>query len=513
MAQTIAVLDFGSQLTQVIARRIRESQVYSKIYHYGTPAAKLREEGVIGIILSGGPQSVYAKTAPHPDPEIFKLGVPVLGICYGVQLMGHFLGGRVAHSKAREYGHGHLTIKKPGKLFAGLPRKLRIWNSHGDKLTKLPPGFVATAVSDNSPYSGIEDAKRRFYGIQFHPEVFHTERGVDMIRNFLVKVCGARQDWTTKDFIAHAVAEIRAKVGKERVLLGLSGGVDSSVAAALLHKAIGKQLTCVFVDNGLLRKGERDYVRELYGKHFHIDLRVVDASALFLKRLKNVTDPETKRKIIGRTFVEVFEKSLKQFGQKAKFLGQGTLYPDVIESVSIQGNPASLIKTHHNVGGLPERMKLQLVEPLRELFKDEVRRVGEALGLPREVVWRQPFPGPGLGVRVMGDIIAEKLEILRNADAVLQDEMMKSGFYWKVWQSFAVFLPVKTVGVFGDERTYDYVIALRIVESTDAMTADWAKIPHDLLQKISSRITNEVRGVSRVVLDISSKPPATIEWE
>ena len=513
MAQTIAVLDFGSQLTQVIARRIRESQVYSKIYHYGTPAAKLREEGVIGIILSGGPQSVYAKTAPHPDPDIFKLGVPVLGICYGVQLMGHFLGGRVAHSKAREYGHGHLTVRKPGKLFAGLPRKLRIWNSHGDKLIKLPPGFVATAVSDNSPYSGIEDTKRRFYGIQFHPEVFHTERGVDMIRNFLVKVCGARQDWTTKDFIAHAVADIRGKVGKERVLLGLSGGVDSSVAAALLHKAIGKQLTCVFVDNGLLRKGERDYVRDLYGKHFNIDLRVVDASALFLKRLKNVTDPETKRKIIGRTFVEVFEKSLKQFGQKAKFLGQGTLYPDVIESVSIQGNPASLIKTHHNVGGLPERMKLQLVEPLRELFKDEVRRVGEALGLPREVVWRQPFPGPGLGVRVMGDITAEKLEILRNADAVLQEEMMKSGLYWKVWQSFAVFLPVKTVGVFGDERTYDYVIALRIVESTDAMTADWAKVPHDLLQKISSRITNEVRGVSRVVLDISSKPPATIEWE
>lgn len=513
MAQTIAVLDFGSQLTQVIARRIRESQVYSKIYHYETPASKLRDEGVIGIILSGGPQSVYAKTAPHPDPEIFRLGVPVLGICYGVQLMGHFLGGRVAHSKAREYGHGHLTIKKPGKLFAGLPRKLRIWNSHGDKLTKLPPGFVATAVSDNSPYSGIADAKRRFYGIQFHPEVFHTERGVDMIRNFLVKVCGAKQDWTTKDFIAHAVAEIRAKVGKERVLLGLSGGVDSSVAAALLHKAIGKQLTCVFVDNGLLRKGERDYVRDLYGKHFNIDLRVVDASALFLKRLKNVTDPETKRKIIGRTFVEVFEKSLKQFGQKAKFLGQGTLYPDVIESVSIQGNPASLIKTHHNVGGLPERMKLQLVEPLRELFKDEVRRVGEALGLPREVVWRQPFPGPGLGVRVMGDITAEKLEILRNADAVLQEEMMKSGLYWKVWQSFAVFLPVKTVGVFGDERTYDDVIALRIVESTDAMTADWAKVPNDLLQKISSRITNEVRGVSRVVLDISSKPPATIEWE
>jgi GMP synthase (glutamine-hydrolysing) len=513
MAQTIAVLDFGSQLTQVIARRIRECQVYSKIYHFGTPAAKLREEGVIGIILSGGPQSVFARSAPHPDPEIFKLGVPVLGICYGVQLMGHFLGGKVAPSKAREYGHGHLTVRKPGKLFAGLPRKLRIWNSHGDKLTRLPPGFVATAVSENSPFSGIEDAKRRFYGIQFHPEVFHTERGVDMIRNFLVGVCGARQDWTTKDFISHSVAEIRAQVGQSRVILGLSGGVDSSVAAALLHKAIGRQLTCVFVDNGLLRQDERAHVVGLYAKHFHIDLRVVDASALFLKRLRGVTEPETKRKIIGRTFVEVFEKSLKKFGQKAEFLGQGTLYPDVIESVSIAGNPASVIKTHHNVGGLPARMKLKLIEPLRELFKDEVRRVGAALGLPKEVVWRQPFPGPGLGVRVMGDITADKLEILRHADAVLHDEMMKSGLYWKVWQSFAVFLPVKTVGVFGDERTYDYVIALRIVESTDAMTADWARVPHDLLRKISSRITNEVRGVSRVVFDISSKPPATIEWE
>jgi GMP synthase (glutamine-hydrolysing) len=512
MPQTIAVLDFGSQLTQVIARRIRECQVYSRIFHYATPATELREAGVVGIILSGGPQSVYAKGAPHPDPAIFTLGVPVLGICYGVQLMGHFLGGKVAHSQAREYGHGHLAVKRPGKLFAGLPRKLRIWNSHGDKLTKLPPGFVATAVSENSPYAGIEDARRGFYGIQFHPEVFHTERGVDMIRNFLLRVCGAKQDWTTRDFIAHAVADIRAKVGRSRVILGLSGGVDSSVAAALLHKAIGRQLTCVFVDNGLLRKGERAYVEALYKRNFHIDLRVVDASALFLRRLKGVTEPEKKRKIIGRTFVEVFEKSLKSIGH-ADFLAQGTLYPDVIESVSIGNNPASLIKTHHNVGGLPARMKLKLVEPLRELFKDEVRRVGAALGLPQEVVWRQPFPGPGLGVRVMGEITAKNLEILRNADHVLQEEMMASGHYWKVWQSFAVFLPVRTVGVFGDERTYDYVIALRIVESIDAMTADWAKLPHALLQKISSRITNEVRGVSRVVLDVSSKPPATIEWE
>jgi GMP synthase (glutamine-hydrolysing) len=512
MPQTIAVLDFGSQLTQVIARRTRECQVYSKIFHYSTPAATLRQENVIGIILSGGPQSVFAKKAPHPDPAIFEMGVPVLGICYGVQLMGHFLDGKVAPSKAREYGHGELAIQRPGKLFAGLPKKLRVWNSHGDKLTRLPPGFRAIGTTDNSPFAAIEDTQRNFYGIQFHPEVFHTERGVDMIRNFLVGVCRAKQDWTTRDFIGQAVDGLRAQIGKGRVLLGLSGGVDSSVAAALLHKAIGKQLTCVFVDNGLLRKGEREYVEKLYGKHFHIDLRVVDASKLFLRRLKGVTEPEQKRKIIGRTFVEVFEKSLKSIGH-AEFLGQGTLYPDVIESVSIGNNPASLIKTHHNVGGLPARMKLKLVEPLRALFKDEVRRVGEALGLPREVVWRQPFPGPGLGVRMMGEITAPRLEILRNADAVLQDEMMSSGYYYKVWQSFCVFLPVQTVGVFGDERTYDYVIAIRVVESTDAMTADWAKLPHELLRKISSRITNEVRGVGRVVYDISSKPPATIEWE
>jgi GMP synthase (glutamine-hydrolysing) len=512
MPQTIAVLDFGSQLTQVIARRIRESQVYSKIYHYSTPAAQLRADGVVGIILSGGPQSVYAKGAPLPDRAIFTLGVPILGICYGAQLMAHELGGEVQHSKRREYGLGELMIKRPGKLFAGLPRRLRIWNSHGDKLTRLPPGFAVTAASDNAPISGLEDVKRRFYAIQFHPEVFHTERGVDMIRNFLLRICGARQDWTTKDFIAQAVAKIRAEVGRSRVILGLSGGVDSSVAAALLHKAIGRQLTCVFVDNGLIRQGERDYVKQLYGRHFHIDLRVVDASRLFLRRLKGITDPEEKRKIIGRTFVTVFEQSLRSIGG-ADFLAQGTLYPDVIESVAIGNNPASLIKTHHNVGGLPKRMKLKLIEPLRELFKDEVRLVGAGLGLPKEVVWRQPFPGPGLGVRVMGEIEPKRLEILRQADAVLQDEMMASGYYYKVWQSFCVFLPVKTVGVFGDERCYEWVIALRIVESIDAMTADWAKLPYPLLQKISSRITNEVRGVSRVVLDISSKPPATIEWE
>lgn len=513
MSQTIAVIDFGSQYTQIIARRIRECQVYSKLYHYTVTAEELRKDNVVGIILSGGPSSVFARTAPIPDKALFELGVPVLGICYGIQLMGHLLGGKVSKSDHREYGNGTLTIRKPGRLFAKLPKKLKVWNSHGDRLIALPPGFTAIGTTDNSEYAVIEDAKRNFYGIQFHPEVFHSERGTEVIRNFLVGVCKAKQDWTTADFINKAVAEIKATVGKKsRVLLGLSGGVDSSVAAALIHKAIGKQLTCVFVDNGLLRKGEREVVESLYARNFKIDVRVVDASALFLRRLKGVTDPEQKRKIIGRTFVEVFEKSLKSIGG-ADYLAQGTLYPDVIESVAIAGNPAALIKSHHNVGGLPERMKLKLLEPLRELFKDEVRAVGEACGLPREVVWRQPFPGPGLGVRVVGEITRERLEILRNADAILQEEMKSNGWYWKVWQSFAVFIPVKSVGVVGDERNYSYVIGLRIVESIDAMTADWTRLPYDLLQKISSRITNEVRGVSRVVLDISSKPPATIEWE
>jgi GMP synthase (glutamine-hydrolysing) len=512
MAQTIAVIDFGSQYTQVIARRIRECQVYSKIYHFTTPAEQFRQDGVIGIILSGGPSSVLAADAPRPDPGIFELGVPVLGICYGIQLFGHLLGGTTAKSDHREYGHGTLAIKRPGRLFAGLPRKLRVWNSHGDRVTKLPPGFKAIGVTENSPFAAIEDRKRNFFGIQFHPEVFHTERGVDVIRNFLVGVCGARQDWSMKNFIAQAVADIRTTVGSGRVILGLSGGVDSSVAAALIHQAIGPQLTCVFVDNGLLRQGEREAVVELYKKHFQIDLRVADAASLFLRRLKGVDDPEQKRKIIGRTFIEVFERSLKSIGH-ANFLAQGTLYPDVIESVAIGNNPAALIKSHHNVGGLPARMRLRLIEPLRALFKDEVRVVGEQLGLPREVVWRQPFPGPGLGVRVVGEITPDRLGILRCADAILHDEMMQSGWYWKVWQSFCVFLPVKSVGVVGDERNYAWVIAVRIVESKDAMTADWTRLPYELLQRISNRITNEVRGVSRVVLDISSKPPATIEWE
>ena len=512
MPQTIAVLDFGSQYTQVIARRIRECQVFSKIYHFSTPPQVLRDEGVIGIILSGGPSSVFERRAPVPDPGIFKLGVPVLGICYGLHLMGHMLGGKVVKGTRREYGHGTLQVTRRGRLFAGVPARLRVWNSHGDKLTGVPPGFRPIGRTENSPYAVLEDLKRGFYAIQFHPEVFHTEHGTDIIRNFLVGICHASQDWTTKDFIRHSVDAIRAAVGKSRVILGLSGGVDSSVAAALIHKAIGRQLTCVFVDNGLLRKDERAAVESLYKRNFKIDLRVVDAASLFLRRLKGVDEPERKRKIIGKTFIEVFEKSLKKIGH-ADFLAQGTLYPDIIESVAIGDNPAALIKSHHNVGGLPALMRLKLLEPLKEIFKDEVRRVGSALGLPREVVWRQPFPGPGLGVRVVGPITPSNLEILRSADAILQEEMMASGWYWKVWQSFCVFLPVKSVGVVGDERNYAYVIAVRVVESIDAMTADWSRLPYDLVQKISGRITNEVRGVSRVVYDISSKPPATIEWE
>jgi GMP synthase (glutamine-hydrolysing) len=426
--------------------------------------------------------------------------------------MGRLLGGRVGRSARREYGHGILRVRKPGRLFAGLPKTLRVWNSHGDRLVRLPAGFTAIGTTENSEFAAIEDRRRNFYGIQFHPEVFHTERGTDIYKNFLVGVCGATQDWTTRDFIRHAVEHIRRTVGPARVILGLSGGVDSSVAAALIHRAIGPQLTCVFVDNGLLRAGERAQVESLYARNFHINLRVEDASAIFLRRLRGVTDPERKRKIIGRTFVTVFEQSIKAAG-RAEFLAQGTLYPDVIESVAIGNNPAALIKSHHNVGGLPARMRLRLLEPLRELFKDEVRAVGAALGLPREVVWRQPFPGPGLGVRVAGAVTPERLTVLRRADAILHDEMMASGWYWKVWQSFCVYLPVKSVGVVGDERNYADVIALRIVESRDAMTADWTRLPFELLQKISSRITNEVRGVSRVVLDISSKPPATIEWE
>ena len=510
--QTIAVLDFGSQYTQVIARRIRECSVYSKIYPFKTSAKELKKDNVVGIIFSGGPESVLSKGSPRPDKRIFDLGIPVLGICYGVQLIAHLLGGKVEKSTHREYGHGVLKIRRKGSLFKGLPNKLRVWNSHGDRLSKLPKGFSTVASTENSGFAGIADERRRIFGIQFHPEVDHTEGGLNILENYLGKICGCKGDWSMASLAEESIASIKETVGSVRVLLGLSGGVDSSVAAALIHKAIGRQLTCVFVDNGLLRLNERELVGDLYRRHFKMDVRVARAGGKFLKRLKGVSDPERKRKIIGNTFVEVFQESLKKIGY-AKFLAQGTLYPDVIESVSIDGNPAATIKSHHNVGGLPKKMKFKLLEPLRQLFKDEVRALGAELGLPKEVVWRQPFPGPGLGVRVMGSVTKSKLDILRKADAILHDEMMQSDLYYKVWQSFCVFLPIRTVGVMGDERTYENVVAVRIVESKDAMTADWVRVPYDILQRVSNRIINEVSGINRVVYDISSKPPGTIEWE
>ncbi len=513
MHQKIIVLDFGSQYTQIIARRIRECGVYSEILPYNTKVSAFKDENLAGVILSGGPASVLSPKSPRPDTAVFKLGVPVLGICYGLQLMGKMLGGAVEASKHREYGNGSLSFKKNASvLLKGLESPLTVWNSHGDKLTKLPEGFKSVGKTENSEFAIVEDAKRKFYGMQFHPEVVHSKGGTEIIKNFVFDICGCKGDWTMASYVESTVANIRKQVGDKKVILGLSGGVDSSVAAALIHKAIGKQLTCVFVDNGLLRKNERQQVEEIFRKNFKMKLITVNAASKFLQKLKGVNDPERKRKIIGKTFIEVFDKAVKSVGE-VDFLAQGTIYPDVIESISIAGNPASMIKSHHNVGGLPKRMKLKLVEPLRELFKDEVRRLGEELGLAHDLLWRHPFPGPGLGVRVVGEVKKSYLDVLREADAVLYEEMKASGYYAKVWQSFAVFVPVKTVGVMGDERTYDNVIALRIVESIDAMTADWAHIPHELLGKISNRIINEVKGVNRVVLDISSKPPSTIEWE
>jgi len=466
-----------------------------------------------GIILSGGPSSVYADDAPLPDKRVFGLGVPVLGICYGLQVLAHFLGGRVERGLKREYGKGTLSIRDSWcPLLKGLPEKLQVWNSHGDRITRMPRNFRTVAATENSDFAAIEDRRRRFYGLQFHPEVVHTPRGKEILSNFVHGVCGCGGTWTMRHYLDLAVEEIRSQVGAQHVILGLSGGVDSSVAAALLHRAIGDQLTCIFVNNGLLRSREAQVVQDVFVRHFHIRLQYEDAAGLFLRQLKGVTDPERKRKIIGKTFIEVFEKATKRAG-KADFLAQGTLYPDVIESVPIAGNPAALIKSHHNVGGLPRKLRFKLVEPLRCLFKDEVRQLGLELGLPQEIVYRQPFPGPGLAVRVLGEVTASRLNILRNADRIVIDEMKASGWYYRVWQSFAVLLPVRSVGVMGDERTYEYTIAVRVVESQDGMTADWVKLPYELLEKLSTRIINEVDGVNRVVLDISSKPPATIEWE
>ena len=509
--ERVLILDFGSQYTQVIARRIREAKVFSEIVPHTISAKKVLALRPKGIVLSGGPASVYGKNAPKMDRKIFHLGIPILGICYGMQLLVKEFGGQVARGTRREYGRGILRRKRACPLLDRLPNRLEIWNSHGDRVTRLPRGFVSVATTENSPYAVVR--KGDIYGLQFHPEVSHTPKGQKIIGNFLTEICGCRGIWTMGSFLKKAVAEVREQVGTGRVILGLSGGVDSSVAAALLYRAIGSRLRCIFVDNGLLRKDEVASVKRIFCKHRHFNLTVIDARARFLRRLRGVSDPERKRKIIGREFIHVFNEASKKVGRGAQFLAQGTLYPDVIESVPIAGNPASLIKSHHNVGGLPKRMKLGLVEPLRQLFKDEVRKVGAVLGLPKEMVWRQPFPGPGLAVRCLGAIEEEKLSILREADAIVVEEMKASGWYYRVWQSFAVLLPCRSVGVMGDERTYDNAVALRVVESKDGMTADWVRVPGDLWGRISNRICNEVKGINRVVLDISSKPPATIEWE
>ena len=533
----ILILDFGSQYTQVIARRIRECQVYSEIVRFDTPAAEVAALKPNGLILSGGPASVYDKGAPQIDSEIFSLGVPVLGICYGLMLMAHHLGGRVVFTGRREYGAGVLHVEKGSELLGGLGAQIDVWNSHGDEVTALPKGFRVAGTTEGCNHAAVEDPQRKLYGLQFHPEVAHTPRGKEILQNFLFHICHCAMDWTMGSFIEEACARVRKQVGNQKVVLGLSGGVDSSVTAALLHKAIGDQLTCIFVNNGLLRAREEEVVQRVFGENFHVRLKYVDASDRFLALLEGVTDPETKRKLIGNEFIEVFQHATEELleedqrddeyklptanpsGRTAdghsgyKFLAQGTLYPDVIESVSIQGNPAQVIKSHHNVGGLPEKMHFELVEPMRQLFKDEVRQAGLQLGLPKEIVYRQPFPGPGLAVRILGEVTPERLLILREADTIVQSEMEAADWYYKVWQSFAVLLPVQSVGVMGDQRTYENTVVLRIVESQDGMTADWVRLPYELLARISNRISNEVKGVNRVCYDISSKPPSTIEWE
>ena len=510
---TVLILDYGSQYTQLIARRIRELHVYCEIHPCTIPIDRVRAMEPKAIVLSGGPASVFAEGAPQADPDLFRLGVPMLGICYGMQLFCKVLGGKVEPGADREYGHARVrTVRRAGMLapFAA-DEEIDVWMSHGDRVVALPEGFEVFGVSKGSPFAAVGDVARKIYGVQFHPEVAHTPRGEEILRAFLFDLAGLEATWTPGSFVERAIQKIRADVGTGRALCGLSGGVDSSVAATLVARALEGRLVCVFVDNGLVRRGEADEVRHVFGGRPDLDLRVVDARRRFLDALRGVVDPEAKRKIIGRIFIEVFEDETKALGQ-VDFLVQGTLYPDVIESTSFKG-PSAVIKSHHNVGGLPERMRLKLVEPLRELFKDEVRAVGEVLGLPRSILWRQPFPGPGLAVRCLGEITEERLEVLRGADAIVESEIRESGLYESLWQSFAVLLPVRSVGVMGDDRTYEEAIAIRAVHSRDGMTADWAKLPYDLLGRISTRVINEVRGVNRVVYDISQKPPATIEWE
>ncbi len=508
----IVVIDFGSQYNQLIARRVRELHVFCRIEPPGISMEQLRGLNPKGIILSGGPSSIYEKKSPKMDPAVFDLGIPILGICYGMQFMVDALGGSVAPAQKREYGFALLKVKKKGGLFSGLSANTRCWMSHGDSIKTLPPGFAVTASTENTPIASAARADKKLYGLQFHPEVHHTPQGKRLLKNFLFDVCGCKPTWTMSSFARDMTREIQKSVGDEKIILGLSGGVDSSVTAVLVHRAVGKNLTCIFVDNGLLRKNEADDLKKTLSDHLNIQIRYVKAGRKFLKALKGVTDPEKKRKIIGRVFMEVFEAEAKKL-KKVRFLAQGTLYPDVIESVSAFGGPTSVIKSHHNVGGLPRKMKLKLVEPLRYLFKDEVRVLGKKLGLSEQWIWRQPFPGPGLAIRIIGAVTPSRLSILRQIDAILDEEIRSAGLYRRLWQSFAVLLPLKSVGIMGDQRTYENIAAIRAVKSKDAMTADWAKLPHALLGKVSNRIINEVRGVNRVVYDISSKPPSTIEWE
>ncbi|OGF50017.1 MAG: glutamine-hydrolyzing GMP synthase [Candidatus Firestonebacteria bacterium RIFOXYA2_FULL_40_8] len=511
----IAILDYGSQYNQLIARRVRENNVYCEILPPTTTAEQLKKSKKLkGIILSGGPASVYAEGAPKMDKEIFEIGVPILGICYGMQLISHTLGGKVTKADKREYGLSKLLIKDFSDLLWNLRSTLDVWMSHGDQVTKLPPGFEPIAYTMTCPFGAVRNRHKKIFGVQFHPEVVHTQNGKDIIKNFLIKICGCTGDWTMKAYVKDAMDNVKKMVGDKKVLCGLSGGVDSSVAAVLIHKAIGDNLHCVFVNNGVLRKNEEDEVLKTFRDGFKLNLHYVDASERFLNKLKGITNPEEKRKIIGGEFIRVFEEEAKRLEGLGgmEFLAQGTLYPDVIESVSTKG-PSAVIKSHHNVGGLPKDLKFKLIEPLRELFKDEVRVLGKELKIPDEILWRQPFPGPGLAVRILGEVNKENVEILKNADHIITEEIKKAGLYRSIWQSFGVLLPVKTVGVMGDERTYENVIALRAVESQDGMTADWVKLPYEVLNIISSRIVNEVRGVNRVVYDISSKPPSTIEWE